>query len=278
MNILGVDFSGAAPDKNTWAAWGSLQGDTLFVQECRPLSRRETSNELETLGSNGVAALDFPFSVPVAFANYWAPGATSMPRLWDAAAVMDLSQFTGLRDEFVAVHGEPKREIDLAHPESFSCLHKVNPNMLPMTFRGMQMLARLWPLGFDVPPLPPRNLGKPVLLEVMPGAVLRSFGLPFKGYKGGKRMMERRETIVEQLPSRSPVAVNASEAVWNLCLQNHDCLDSVVAALAAALWATRPGLFRQPTPWHQSAESTGLSPEVAIEGWLYAPTLIGEQI
>jgi hypothetical protein len=46
--------------------------------------------------------------------------------------------------------------------------------MVSMTFRGMQLLARLWPTGCDVPPLPPQKAEGAVLLEVMPGAVLRA--------------------------------------------------------------------------------------------------------
>ena len=272
VNIIGVDFSGAASDRNTWAAWAALNGHRLTIGECRPLSRGQLAAELENLPASAVAALDFPFSVPMPFASFWRPDAMTMPHLWEAAAGMSLRQFTELRDNYVAEHGEPKRKTDLAYPESFSCLHKVHPNMVPMTFYGMQMLARLWPLSFDVPPLPPRDTGRPVLLEVMPGAVLRSLGLPFKGYKNGTLRQEKRKTIVEQLPNRSPITLAAPKGIWELCLGNHDCLDAVVAALAAALWDRRQDLFHQPMPWGQALNDT-----IAIEGWLYAPSLISKR-
>ncbi|GIT45323.1 MAG: hypothetical protein Ct9H300mP11_32590 [Chloroflexota bacterium] len=68
-------------------------------------------------------------------------------------ARMDLQDFMAIRDEFVPEHGEPYRRGDLYFPECYSCLHKANPNMVPMTFRGMQMLDDLWRSGCRVPPL-----------------------------------------------------------------------------------------------------------------------------
>ena len=275
MQILGVDFSGAAPDNNTWLAQGSLTGQELVLDRCRIVRRGELTEILSSLPGPAVAALDFPFSVPLQFARFWMPGVESMTQLWDAAADMDLSKFMELRDQFVARHGEPKRVIDLAHTESYSCLHKVNPNMVPMTFRGMQMLSRLWPAGCDVPPLPAQDGDGAVLLEVMPGAVLRSFGLPFKGYKGGSRNLERRGLILAELARCSPVAITNLEEFRDLCISSHDCLDAIVAALAAALWATDPTLFRLPDTGGGVATGPAfLAAPLAtlmVEGWLYAP-------
>ena len=278
MQILGVDFSGAAPDNNTWLAQGSLTDQELMLERCRVVRRDELTDILSSLPGTAVAALDFPFSVPLQFAEYWVPGVQDMTQLWDAAANMDLPQFMELRDGFVARHGEPKRIIDLAHTESFSCLHKANPNMVPMTFRGMQMLSRLWPAGCNVPPLPAQDAAGAVLLEVMPGAVLRALGLPFKGYKGGSRNLERRELILAELPHRSPVAIANLQEFRDLCISSHDCLDSIVAALAAALWATDPTLFRLPdTSGGVDTDPSFLGTPLAtlmVEGWLYAPTRI----
>ena len=277
LEILGVDFSGAAPDNNTWVAQASFDGRELVLDQCCPVSRAELADELVALPGGSVAALDFPFSVPVQFARYWRPEAVSMTQLWDAAAGMDLPQFIQLRDDFVARHGEPKRVIDLSHTEAYSCLHKVNPNMVPMTFRGMQMLARLWPTGCDVPPLPPQDAGKGVLLEVMPGAVLRALGLPFKGYKNGARKLELRQFILEELPRRCPVPVPNLEQFRDQCLASHDCLDAIVAALAAALGATDPSLFRLPSDAGAGGSDPPSTTTLRIEGWLYAPTRIGDR-
>ena len=157
MEILGVDFSGARPDNNTWVAQSRLDGQELVLESCRPVSRSQLSCLLEALPSGAVASLDFPFSVPLDFARFWRPEARAMPDLWSAAAAMTLEEFMSLRDAYVARRGEPKRLCDSYHPECYSCLHKVNPNMVPMTFYGMKMLAGLWPRAARCLPWPFRR-------------------------------------------------------------------------------------------------------------------------
>lgn len=271
--IIGVDFSGARGDNNTWATSGNLDGRDLRLEACRRVTRAELTQSLADCAGPTVAALDFPFATPRAFADYWLPGCAAMPDLWAAAAGLEYEDFLELRDRFVALHGEPKRACD--PPESYSCLHMVNPIMVPMTFRGMQMLHRLWSGDtgnpVSVPPLPEysRQEGDGVteLLEVMPGAVLRRLGLPFKGYKGGAKAGERRRHIVSELPKRtSPLTFTFGE-FEETALKSHDALDSVVAAVAAALWAIDPSRFAQPPG--QGEES--YDPVVLLEGWLYAP-------
>ena len=111
MEILGVDFSGAAPDNNTWVAAGTLVDGGLELRGCFPASRGQVAQMLTGLPKGSVAALDFPFSVPLPFAGYWRPGALDMTQLWTAAADMEPVEFMKLRDDFVSQHGEPKRVI-----------------------------------------------------------------------------------------------------------------------------------------------------------------------
>ncbi len=172
-----------------------------------------------------------------------------------------------LRDAYVARRGETKRLCDSYHSECYSCLHKVNPNMVPMTFYGMKMLAGLWPKGCEVPPLTLQNMGRGVLLEAMPGAALRALGLPFKGYKNGARASVLRRQILRELPQRSSISMPNLGEFHHLCLGSHDCLDAVVAAVIAALWCTNLDLFRHPEPAGPGVPD----PTAAIEGWLYAP-------
>ena len=303
VNVLGVDFSGAAPDNNTWMAQGWLSGAGLELASCRRVSRGDVADALEDSPAGTVASLDFPFSVPRDFAGYWMPEARSMPQLWAGAAQINLQSFIALRESFVAIHGESKRLCDQAFPESYSCLHKVNPNMVPMTFRGMQMLDRLWSSGCNVPPLGPQRAGKPappVLLEAMPGAALRAFGLPFKGYKNGLRALELRRRILAELPRRSGVPMPNLERFEEQCLLSHDCLDAVVAAVTAALWLRQPEVFWRPqdsgsSPPRSFLNKKGRIPKpsgrpplsevpqpvgesnldaAVLEGWLYAPVFI----
>ena len=293
-SILGVDFSGAAPDNNTWMAQGRLSGAGLELVDCRRMARGEVADILEGSPVGSVAALDFPFSVPQQFARFWMPQAKSMPELWAGAAQMEFKSFMALRDSYVAAHGESKRRCDLAFPECYSCLHKANPNMVPMTFRGMQMLDRLWAWGCDVPPLDRQGAGKPVLLEAMPGAALRAMGLPYKGYKKGVRALELRRQILDGLPQRSGLAIPNLAEFKEQCLFSDDCLDAVVAAVVAALWARRPELFwrpedvasslpkmfqnkgrRQSKPVDLPTYDGGSHLDMAVqEGWLYAPVYL----
>ena len=273
--IMGVDFSGARADRNTWLTRGRLEGENLKLEDCRPVSRYELTETLSSSSGKTIAALDFPFATPKAFADFWQPGSETMPQLWEAAASMEYEAFLALRDEFVDQWGEPKRACD--PPESYSCLHMVNPIMVPMTFHGMTMLHRLWTgrtaNAMAVPPLPMYSrdgIGEvTVLLEVMPGAVLRKLGLPYKGYKGGARALDRRKRVVEELPGRvSPVTFQFG-AFEGLALRKHDALDSVVAAVAAALWEINPGEFPQPP----AEGEPGFDPTTLLEGWLYAPEI-----
>ena len=280
--ILGVDFSGAKADKNTWVTKGVLSDGTLTLESCAPTPRAELAKLLASLPGTSVAALDFPFSVPEVFASRWLPGAETMPQLWAAAAAMEFDGFMSLRDGFVAEHGEPLRRGDLYFPECYSCLHKANPNMVPMTFRGMQMLNGLWQAGCRVPPLPEQDRTGPLFLESMPGAALRAFGLPFKGYKKGQHSTRLRRQILDGLVSCSGIKVANLAQFDDDCIANDDCLDSVVAAVAACLWADDQGLFRLPQDGPGETTNRGGTPnpdsnELAtarLEGWLYAPVFL----
>ena len=270
MEIVGVDFSGAKTDNHTWVAQGILDHRGLTLQDAMPASRAQLTDLLTTLPKSAVAALDFPFSVPLDFARFWQPEATSMPELWEASSRMDLSQFIALRDDFVARCGESKRRCDTHFPECFSCLHKANPNMVPMTFYGMQMLAQLWSAGCAVPPLQSPSGDKALLLEAMPGAAIKAMHLPHKGYKKGARAYQLRERILEGLVQRSGVAIRNLSRFRSRCMASDDCLDAVVAAVVAALWARDPGLF-----WRPAVEVPEGADRVALlEGWLYAPVFL----
>ena len=280
--VLGVDYSGAKADKNTWATLGLLSQGVLTLESCRATPRAELAVLLASLPGDTVAALDFPFSVPESFAEEWLPGAKTMPDLWSAAAAMEYSEFLALRDRFVAQHGEPYRRGDYYFPECYSCLHKANPNMVPMTFRGMQMLHDLWQAGCRVPPLPDTGQTGPVLLESMPGAALRAFDLPFKGYKKGRSATELRGTILDGLAVNSGIPIANLDQFRDRCLENDDCLDSVVAAVAACLWATDQSQCRQPKPGPGDTTKRGGVPDpngnelatACLEGWLYAPVFL----
>ena len=286
--IVGVDFSGAKTDSATWVTRAVLDGDCLHLLSCQSMKRAELTELLASLPGDTVAALDFPFSVPHEFAQVWLPEAVEMPVLWQVAAEMGYEEFLTIRDTFCSKNGEPMRRGDLYFPECYSCLHKFNPNMVPMTFRGMQMLHQLWKGGCRVPPLDDSEHIGPLLLESMPGAVINSFSLPHKGYKNGQRQNQLREEVLDGLQERSGVPIANFDEFRDQCLQSHDCLDSLVAAVAATLWARNPARFRRPGDAPETPATQGrrrASPgamsmtelEAArLEGWIYAPYPVGE--
>ncbi len=282
VTILGVDFSGAKADKNTWVTQGTLIDGVLEIRSCEPTPRAELAVLLASAPDTAVAALDFPFSVPREFAGHWLPAAENMPQLWQAAANMEFQDFMALRDGFVAEHGEPYRRGDLYFPECYSCLHKANPNMVPMTFRGMQMLDHLWRSGCRVPPLSDDARTGPLLLESMPGAALRALGLPFKGYKKGQHAVDLRRQILDGLAVRSGIGLPNLDRFRDYCLGNDDCLDSVAAAVAACLWKDDQASFRVPQDGPGDPSPRGGPPSqdenelhtARLEGWLYAPVFL----
>ena len=267
MKTIGVDFSGARGDRNTWIAEGDFDGKCLTLRRCYAISRADLARKLLDLPSDAIAALDFPFSVPADFAGFWSPQSRDMPDLWRAASQIALDRFIEYRNAFVAENGETKRFCDKLYPECYSCLHMGRPNMVPMTLRGMQMLHQLWKSGCRVPPLSnPANKGA-TLLESMPGAVLRALGLPFKGYKRGSDAHVLRRSILSGLCKGVSFDIAGLDSLDDACMSNDDALDATVACICAALWAAQPALFRVPESEGLNAENTSLK----LEGWLYAP-------
>ena len=288
--IVGVDFSGARTDNATWVTQALIEGHNLHILSCQQMKRAELTELLASLPRETVAALDFPFSVPHEFAQVWLPEAVEMPTLWQVAAEMEYEGFLAIRDAFCFERGEPMRRGDLYFPECYSCLHKFNPNMVPMTFRGMQMLHQLWNAGCRVPPLNDSGRNGPLLLESMPGAVINAFGLPHKGYKNGKRRLQLREQVLDGLQDKSGVPIVNFAEFRPQCLESHDCLDSLVAAVAAFLWVREQKQFRRPgdTPLGPPAEGRRRASSGAmamseldaarLEGWIYAPYPISKSV
>ena len=270
--IIGVDFSGARADKNTWLARGRLDTDgSLMLESAQSIRRDDLYHLLADIPVPAVAALDFPFGVPAQFASFLSPRRlpSDMPGLWKIIASITADEFIRERNRFVMQHGEPKRAGDQKyHPESYSPLHAVNPNMLPMTYQGIRLLRR-WheeqPYRWWVPPLPLATLDDVVvtLLELMPGALLKSLGLPYKGYKRGRDSSNRRRGILDNLAATSGVMLPNLESLRADCMANDDCLDSVVAAVGAAMWAQDRTRFHHPEDDEM--------PDAQLEGWIYVP-------
>ncbi len=294
--IVGVDFSGAKDyghKGKTWITKGQFNEKKLVIEKCDSISRQDLEQCLVKLPSGSVAAMDFPFALPCEIAKLWRPSASEMPTLWAAAAeVSELKHF--YKKVAAVVDSELLRVGDLCFPNAQPCLHRGRPNMVPMTFRGMQMLHRLWKTGrFRVPPLTGSS-ELPVLLEVMPGAALRNFNLSFTRYKDGPKEQQQerrsnREKIIKSLLSGSAgVQLQMPDYIVETCIErpDGDGLDSVVAATVAARWTLCETDFCVPSeevvttlkrnPKNKrraSIQARGMTKLAAaqLEGWIYAP-------
>ena len=146
-----------------------------------------------------------------------------------------------------------------------------NPTLLHMTFHGMKILHCLreaQPCRFHVPPLSKGDRTGPVLLETYPGTALSKLGLDYDGYKGkGKGVGKKRNEILTGLEEICGLPLKMPPDFRYECLANHDCLDSLVAAVVAALWkkdkSPDKSTFRTP--------SKAQLPDAKLEGWIYVP-------
>ncbi len=273
--IIGIDYSGAQSDRNTWVAQGRLTSDgALIFEGANMIRRKDVVNLLIAVSTPAVSAMDFPFCIPREFAEFLNTGddLEAMPDVWRIIDGLTLEDFYSARDAFVDRWGEPKRAGDAAHfSESFSPLHKVNPNMVPMTYYGIMMLCGLYEKQVDRWIVPPMEASGDqsetvTLLETMPGAFLRAIGAIYKGYKKPKSALlrdERRNAIMDAVERNSGVALPNLSTLREDCIANDDCLDAVVAAVAAASWARNSARFRHPDEDELAA--------ARLEGWIYVP-------
>ena len=271
--IIGVDFSGAAADRNTWYVQGSLEDGTLLLETVQPIRREDLYILMLKLRPPAVAAMDFPFGLPEAFLSDISIGDEyqTMADIWPLLAYTDWQDLQEVASEFVHDYGEPRRATDHLYPEASSTLHRIRPDLLLMTHKGSSLLTRWWDCS-DRPPWHVLPLNPPLehpeevitLMETMPGAFLRSVGLPYRKYKkAGATALANRERIINGLEHYSGIALpNLSQ--WRYaCRANDDCLDSVVAAVCAAAWKNSTLDFRAPQQHEEAAARR--------EGWLYAP-------
>lgn len=273
--IIGVDFGGGWADDKTWLTQGHLGQDSrvLTFDDPRMIRRDELFTLLANISTPAVAALDFPFGVPRHFVEYIGIDVQDpqMPDVWRRLSHIHAENLIARRHHFVADHGEHQRSGDQRHrPESYSPLHLVNPVMLGMTYAGIYLLHQ-WhqdqPQRWHVPPLEMPNQGEHLvtLLETMPGALLKSLGLDYDGYKQGKDWLNRRTHIVDNLPGVSGVDFEVCGDVRKMCLtkSKDDCLDSLIAAVCAAMWAQDRNRFHHPADSEMD--------DAMLEGWIYVP-------
>lgn len=271
--VVGVDFSSAAKNHDTWFAQGHLEDGTLVMDTVQPIRREDLFGLMLGLSTPAVAAMDFPFGMPESFLLQI--GITddykSIEEIWPILAYSDWQDLEEIAAEFVSEHNEPKRVVEYYYPESKSTLHRTNPDLLRMTHKGSDLLHRWWdhtsrPPWHLLPLQPPQEPREKqvTVMETMPGAFLRSIGLPYRYYKGaGQKAVQNREFTLTELGAKSGIALPNLTEWWYACRANSDCLDAVVAATCAAAWWQHAEDFRSPEQQEKAAAQR--------EGWLYAP-------
>ncbi len=148
--FAGVDYSGDMrdPREATWLAIVELREPKLAVFRLEPTGRHGLQGYLrdpdQALMNVEAIGLDFPFGLPIAFAETLLGGPFPEEGWWALAKRMEkLSRpdYLIAVQDFRDTQGEAKRLTDERY-EAFSPLHRVNPDLGPMTYHGIRMIAR----------------------------------------------------------------------------------------------------------------------------------------
>jgi predicted nuclease with RNAse H fold len=127
--------------------------------------------------------------------------------------------------------------------------------------RAAGILSRLAAEGRPVD-----RTGSGIVVEVYPAASLRSWGLPFRAYKGVNRR-PAREALIGALLERTPWL--DLRAYVDLCAESDDALDAVIAALTSRAAA----LSKTSTP-----DDAHLLAQARREGWIVLPEALLESL
>lgn len=274
FDLVGVRFSSARPPNPTHIAWGSDRGGALVVDGIDRVGA--TFPERLARGAPRVLAVDVPLGVPVALARDLVGmalnGSQVLHQLATAAPSLIDARWAG----FAAAHPGALR-----HTEAITHGAASITAPRPPSWRALGAFARaLAPIRNQVTVLPFDALeftpGRPVVIEVLPAAMLRLLGLPYTLHRaipaeGGATLTEvtaERYTVIRALPdaiSALGLRLDLPAPVANACAQdaNGDALDAVLSLVAAHL-GTR-GFWTPPPLTGPSAA------RVLIEGWIVRP-------
>ena len=160
--------------------------------------------------------------------------------------------------EFREDRGETKRYTDEI-AQAFSPLHRVNPDLGPMTYHGIRMIAEDRS-RYAVKPFE-SAIGR-YLLEVYPGGFVKRMRLG--GPASGDDGRNRRRVLVEALARLESLPVRMDERASKSCLERRDALDAVIAARLAAVAVLTGEVQRTPEEL-----APGEGDRVRREGWIY---------
>ena len=259
----GVDFSGDMrdPKDGTWLALLEMQEERLAVVRLEATGRAGLESQLRNpdaaLLRTEAIGLDFPFGLPIPFAEAILGGAFPEEGWWALARKLERMSrplYLIALQEFRDAHGEIERLTD-ERAGAFSPLHRVNPDLGPMTYQGIRMIAE----ERSRYALRPFESAKGrLLIEVYPGAAVRRLAV------AGAEPGDRPQAIVDALSLAVRLPVEIAQPFVRRCLARRDALDAVIAARCAALAVVTGETEKTPEEL-----SPGEGERVHREGWIY---------
>ena len=263
--FAGVDYSGDMrdPRDRTWLAIVELRGERLRVSRLEPTGRHGLQGFLRDphrlLMHVEAIGLDFPFGLPIPFAESLLGEPVPEEGWWALARrleKMSRPEYLVAVQEFRDAHGEIKRLTD-EKAGAFSPLHRVNPDLGPMTYHGIRMVAEDRS-RFALRPFETAQ-GK-LLLEVYPGGFLKTLSLPAgSGSRGA-----RNRAILNALMNVEELPVDLDEEHARTCANKRDALDAVIAARLTARAVLTGEVDRT-----ADELAPGEGDRVRREGWIY---------
>ncbi len=211
-----------------------------------------SSMHIEAIG------LDFPFGLPLPFAETILGGSFPDEGWWALVRKLErLSRpdYLVALQEFRDGHGELKRLTD-EKAGAFSPLHRIDPDLGPMTYHGIRMIAEERS-RYAVRPF--ESARGRLLLEVYPGAIARRLRLGEAGHGSG-----RVSAILGGLEKLERLPVEIDDAQRSRCLSRRDALDAVIAARCAAMAVLSGEVEKSPEEL-----CPGEGDRVRKEGWIY---------
>jgi hypothetical protein len=261
----GVDYSGDMrdPRKGTWLATLSLLGDRLKVTRLEPTGRSGLEGYLRdpdrALMNVEAIGLDFPFSLPVSFAELLLGGPFPEEGWWALAKRLERltrPEYLTRVHEFRDTQGESRRLTD-ERAEAYSPLRRISPDLGSRAFHGIRMIAEDRS-RFAMRPFESAQ-GK-LLLEVYPDALVRRIAPSEEETDRPERLRE----IVSGLSSLRYLPVDLDGPFRRSCLSRRDALDAVIAARSAAVAVLTGEADRGPDEL-----APGHGARVRCEGWIY---------
>lgn len=244
MDVLGVDFSGAArAGAKLWVAETTVDdaGDGPTVRRCASMADRVGTTDrdpcldalIDCLSGADVAGIDVSFGLPRAVHDCddwrsfleWFPGGAG-----DADAFQAQCRE---RARTSAATGVDLKRVTDERPRANSPYGLIT---YKQTFHGIRDVLATLADRVATPPMDdPADVGtdgKPVLCEVYPAGTLRALGLPDERYKDDTdAATRRRATIVDGLREHG-LAVREGIAERARADPSGDPLDALIAAFA----------------------------------------------